>query len=111
MNILFICTSNKDRSKSLENYFSLNYSNLAVYKSAGINSYFCKVNNTVHVSNFLIEWADKIIYAEKVHQKYCQDNFPLANSICSIVLEAGDYKDMNLYIDTVKNQILNFIQT
>lgn len=48
MNILFICTSNKDRSPALQEYFSIIYPQHA-FKSAGVNKYFTKKHGTVLV--------------------------------------------------------------
>lgn len=74
MNILFVCTSNKDRSPALETHFRVNHPKHE-YRSAGINSWFTKKHGTHHVTSDDIRWADAIIYAEDIHYKYCFERF------------------------------------
>lgn len=75
MNILFICTSNKDRSPALARYFSAVHPNHN-YRSAGVNKYF---TNTVHQTHYLttqdIEWAEVFIFAAEIHKAVVQRDF------------------------------------
>ena len=106
--ILFICTSNKDRSPALENYFkaladtkqSGGYE-YAEYKSAGVNRHFTQRHHTTLVSKELIEWANVIVYAEDVHYKLVRNLFPQYTGTPAsmkldnkkeIVLNIGDYR-------------------
>jgi len=67
--ILFVCTSNKDRSPALQDYFTENYSNGGrfEYRSAGINKYFCNKKDTHYLTLEDLKWADWIICAEYIH--------------------------------------------
>lgn len=66
MNILFVCTSNKDRSPALEKYFSDNYPE-HTFKSAGINKYFCEKKGTHYLDLSDLKYADMIVYCEPIH--------------------------------------------
>ena len=66
MNILFLCTSNVNRSKTAEDYFkSTNESNH--YRSAGLSEKYCAKNNSKLCSIEDVEWADKIYVMEQLH--------------------------------------------
>lgn len=68
MNILFLCTTNVNRSKSAEDYFgNLNSEN--TYKSAGLSEKYCKKHNTRLCTIEMLEWADIIYVMEKEHEK------------------------------------------
>lgn len=66
MKILFICTSNRDRSPSLEKYFRAVYPQHK-YRSAGINKYFCGEKKTHYLIQEDVDWADLIVFAENIH--------------------------------------------
>jgi len=77
MNVLFICTSNKDRSPALEKYFKFMYPKHE-YRSAGVNKYFCEKKSTHYVTyNDLYVWADLIVCAEKIHIEILERDFDL----------------------------------
>lgn len=63
-----VCTSNKDRSPTLENYFKETHPNYE-YRSAGINKYFCEKKRTHLITEEDIIWADLLVFAEDVHLK------------------------------------------
>ncbi|MFK7784349.1 MAG: phosphotyrosine protein phosphatase [Crocinitomicaceae bacterium] len=68
-NILFVCSANKDRSKTADDYFSEKYPQYHV-DSAGTNIKLCHKEGTNPMSEELAEWADEIIVMEKKHQAF-----------------------------------------
>jgi predicted protein tyrosine phosphatase len=78
MKILFICTSNRDRSPALEKYFRKLYLQHE-YKSCGINEYFCSTKATQYVNEDLLKWADYVILAESIHAKVLNSKFDFVN--------------------------------
>ncbi|QYJ86908.1 hypothetical protein K0I73_03985 [Shewanella mesophila] len=66
MNILFLCTSNLNRSKTAEDYFA-EKDPLRVYRSAGLSEKECKRNGTTLCSEELLTWADVVFVMEKEH--------------------------------------------
>lgn len=75
--IIFICTSNKDRSVSLEKYFRAVYPQHE-YRSAGINKYFCTTKGTHYLSQEDLDWADWVVFAEDIHFDVTVRNFSLS---------------------------------
>lgn len=66
MNILFLCTSNLNRSKTAEDHFAVK-DPLRVYRSAGLSEKECKRNSTTLCSEELLEWADVVFVMEDEH--------------------------------------------
>ena len=94
MKILFVCTSNKDRSPALEAYFSEVYPDHQ-YRSAGVNKYFTGKHGTHYLTVNDIGWADIIAYAEDVHYNVVCDTFTETNvqfKDC-LVLGLGEYQE------------------
>lgn len=73
-NILFVCTSNKDRSPALEAYFKAIYPTHS-YHAAGINKYYCGLKGTHLINEDDIKWCDVIVFAEDVHLKVVCERF------------------------------------
>lgn len=69
MKILFICTANKDRSRTAEIYFQNKYPEHR-FRSAGINKYLSERHGGVHLKSYMLDVADRIICAEFVHSDY-----------------------------------------
>lgn len=66
MNILFLCTSNVNRSKTAENLFrSLHPEHN--FLSAGLSEKYCKANNSTLCTVKLLQWADRIYVFEQIH--------------------------------------------
>lgn len=66
MNILFLCTSNIQRSKTAEELFRATNNNHQ-YKSAGLSEkYVSKANSTLCTVEVL-QWADQIFVFEEMH--------------------------------------------
>lgn len=78
--IIFICTSNKDRSPALEKYFSAVYPQHE-YRSAGINKYFCTTKGTHYLMQEDLDWADLVVFAEDIHCEVTKKNFSLGKHI------------------------------
>lgn len=80
-NILFVCTSCKDRSPALVQYFSATAPN-NYYRCAGVNKYFCTQKGTHYLTEEDVEWADTIVFAEPVHKEIFNRDFPKYKAIC-----------------------------
>jgi predicted protein tyrosine phosphatase len=94
MKVLFICTSNKDRSPALERYFRENYPQHE-YRSAGVNRYFCWKRGTHYLTVEDIGWADLFVFAEDCHHKVAVRDFweeALAGKYIEI-LSLGEYSE------------------
>lgn len=68
MNILFICSANKLRSKTAEDYFSNKYPNHTIL-SAGTNIKTCNKEGTTPLEEWMLEEADIIYVMEKKHKE------------------------------------------
>jgi predicted protein tyrosine phosphatase len=68
-NIIFICTANRDRSRTAEIYFQNKYPEYR-FRSAGINKYLSERHGGIHVKNYMLDIADRIICAEQIHADY-----------------------------------------
>ena len=66
MKTLFICSANKQRSKTAENYFAEKHFEHE-FRSAGTNNKICRKEGTTELSEELLEWADKVYVMEKKH--------------------------------------------
>jgi predicted protein tyrosine phosphatase len=73
MNILFICTANRDRSRTAEIHFQNKYP-LDRFRSAGINKYLSERHGGVHVKTYMLDVADRIICAEPIHSDWIVKN-------------------------------------
>ncbi|WP_228420450.1 phosphotyrosine protein phosphatase [Chryseobacterium sp. 5_R23647] len=71
-NILFICSANKQRSKTAEDYFSAKYPK-KTFTSAGTNLKICKREGTNPLTIELLEEADLIFVMENMHKKQIID--------------------------------------
>jgi len=72
--ILFVCSANKDRSKTAEDYFSKHYSDL-YFDSAGTNKNTCNKLGTNYISEEQLDLADKIFVMENKHLKAIKEVF------------------------------------
>lgn len=68
MNLLFICSANKLRSKTAEDYFSSKYP-LHTILSAGTNTKTCNKEGTTPLEEWMLEEADIIYVMEKKHKE------------------------------------------
>ena len=68
MKILFICSANKLRSKTAEDYFS-ETNNEHIFLSAGTNVKTCLKEGTTPLEEYLLDWADVVYVMEKKHKQ------------------------------------------
>jgi predicted protein tyrosine phosphatase len=73
MKILFICSANKQRSKTAEDYFASKYSSHE-FLSAGTNLKLCRKEGTTELTEDLLKWADKVYVMEKRHLEQIQNH-------------------------------------
>ncbi|MAW94499.1 MULTISPECIES: phosphotyrosine protein phosphatase [unclassified Leeuwenhoekiella] len=74
MNHLFICSANKQRSKTAEDYFAARYPDLEIL-SAGTNLRLCRQESTTPLSEDLLQWADHIWVMETRHRDHIKKSF------------------------------------
>ena len=67
-NILFVCSANKQRSKTGEDYFSRVYPNLN-FMSGGTNIKICEKEGTNPLTEEMLIWADLIFVMENKHRE------------------------------------------
>nr|WP_299382182.1 phosphotyrosine protein phosphatase [Allomuricauda sp.] len=65
--ILFICSANKQRSKTAQDYFSKEYPHFE-FKSAGTNLKACAKEGTTPLTEEMLKWADKVYLMEERHK-------------------------------------------
>ncbi|MFQ5335040.1 MAG: hypothetical protein ACE5DN_03090 [Flavobacteriales bacterium] len=69
MKILFVCTANKDRSRTAHHLFEKEKPQHE-YASCGISESFTSALGTTFITKELCEWADLIICMEQDHANY-----------------------------------------
>jgi predicted protein tyrosine phosphatase len=89
MNILFICTANRDRSRTAEIHFQNKYPEHR-FRSAGINKFLCERHGGIHVKKYMLDIADRIICAEHVHADWIVHNIDKSYLSKIEILELGD---------------------
>jgi len=89
MNILFICTANRDRSRTAEIHFQLKYPDHR-FRSAGINKYLSERHGGIHLKRYMLDIADRIICAENVHADYILKQIDSRFGSKIEVLDLGD---------------------
>ncbi len=70
--ILFICSANKQRSKTAEDYFSSKYTNFH-FTLAGTNIKMCVHEGTNPITIDILEQSDLIFVMENSHKKEVKD--------------------------------------
>lgn len=88
MKILFVCTSNFDRSPALENRFR-ETNPQHEYRSAGINEYHTAKKGTRLISQSDIDWADFIVYCEVIHLEITEKKLWVRKPF--VILRCGEY--------------------
>lgn len=68
MNILFVCSANKQRSKTAEDYFSVK-SLSHNFHSVGTNPKICNTEGTNLITEDDLVWADLVFTMEDKHRK------------------------------------------
>lgn len=73
MKILFVCSANKDRSKTAEDYFSGEYPKIE-FISAGTNIKICKQEGTNPLTEDILKWAERVYVMEEKHRQWIKAN-------------------------------------
>ena len=66
MKVLFVCSANKQRSKTAEDYFASKYV-VHEFMSAGTNLKICRKEGTTELTEDLLKWADQVFVMEQRH--------------------------------------------
>ncbi len=69
MNILFLCTANKNRSRTAEDFFRQNHSYDYKFLSAGLSKKECARNHSQLCNIELLEWANRVFVMEQMHKE------------------------------------------
>ncbi len=67
MKVLFVCSGNKQRSPTAEDYFSAQYPDME-FESAGTNHKFCQKEGTTPLTEDQMQWADLVVVMENHHR-------------------------------------------
>ena len=108
--ILFVCSANKDRSKTADDYFSEQYDTLEI-DSAGTNLKLCHQLGTNAISEKQLFWADIIVAMEEKHRDFIKKTYPNVNYNKIVVLNLPDryvYFQKEL-IEILKQKVLPII--
>jgi predicted protein tyrosine phosphatase len=73
LKILFVCSANKDRSRTAEDHFRELYPEFE-FESAGTNKKICDQLGTQFVTEELLDWADEILVMENKHREWIRSN-------------------------------------
>lgn len=106
MNLLFICSINKVRSRTAEVVFNNSSEHNA--KSAGISA-----NAVVPVSSELLNWAEIVFVMEDTHEEYLRINFADETRYKEIVnLEINDlyYFMQPELVSTIKEKVATYLK-
>ena len=105
MNILFVCSKNKWRSRTAETIFKDNHNH--DFKSAGTEN-----DARIKINEKLINWADLIFVMEKRHKERLQDKFDqLLNGKKLVILDIEDnydYMDEEL-VETLRTSVTPYL--
>jgi predicted protein tyrosine phosphatase len=105
MNVLFICSRNKWRSRTAETIFKDNQDH--EFRSAGTEN-----DARIKVNEKLIHWAEIIFVMEKRHKQRLQDRFDqLLNGKKIVILDIEDnyqYMDEEL-IETLTTSVTPYL--
>lgn len=71
MKILFVCSANKQRSKTAEDYFASKYPEFE-FLSAGTNLKTCRKEGTTELTEDLLKWAEVVYVMEQRHLEQIQ---------------------------------------
>ncbi len=92
MHILFVCSANKDRSKTAEIFLSEQYPQ-HTFISAGTNQKICMQLGTEFINNELLNEADLILVMEQKHFKFIKEKLGTAYTAKMKVLGIQDIYD------------------
>ncbi len=105
MNLLFVCSKNKWRSRTAETIFK--ESHYHSVKSAGTEP-----TARIKVNSKLLNWADIIFVMEKKHKQRLTENFSVASFGKQIIIldipDEYQYMDIEL-IEIIKTSVSNYL--
>ena len=110
MNILFICSANKNRSKTAELFLSEKYKN-HTFSSAGTNKKLCFKEGTEFLTEEMLIDSDIVFVMETKHFKLIKENtegkYSFKIKILNIpdIYEFGDSELKQLIFDKTKEWI------
>lgn len=88
--ILFICSANKDRSRTAEDHFAQQFPTLR-FDSAGTNQKSCEKLGTTYLNEAQLQCADRIFVMETKHLKVIKERFGSAYYTKVHVLHIKDH--------------------
>jgi predicted protein tyrosine phosphatase len=88
--ILFVCSANVDRSKTVKDHFSAKHTEMA-FRSSGTNKSICFQEGTNYLDEEYLEWADTIYVMERKHLKAIQSFSKLKQGNKIKVLDIPDH--------------------
>ncbi|CAN5374496.1 hypothetical protein BH09BAC1_BH09BAC1_23780 [soil metagenome] len=89
MHILFVCSANKDRSKTAEIFLSMDYPQ-HTFSSAGTNQKVCMQLGTEFITHEMLDEADLILVMEQKHFKFIKEKLGVAYATKMKVLSIND---------------------
>lgn len=96
MKVLFVCSANKKRSITAEDFFYYEYSQHE-FLSAGTNHKICAKEGTTPLTEDLIEWADIILCMEEKHRKIIKKKSKTKKTVAVLgIPDIYEYKDPTL---------------
>ena len=110
MNILFVCSANKNRSKTAESYLSELYPEHN-FMSAGTNKKLCMKEGGEFLTKEMLEWSDIVFVMEQKHwdgiRKETDNSY--TNKIINLnipdIYEYGDESLKEIIFDKTKKHI------
>jgi predicted protein tyrosine phosphatase len=102
--VLFVCSANKDRSKTAEDHFS-EVDHSRMYRSAGTNHKICFQEGTTALDQELVDWSELIIVMENKHLDWIYNNLNATGKDMKVlhIKDIYPYMDKNL-IDLLSNK-------
>jgi predicted protein tyrosine phosphatase len=96
INLLFVCSANRDRSPTAETVFARD--ERFRVRSAGVAQYA-----RTQVSESLLDWADKIIVMEPIHEQVIRERWPdiVADKTILCLKISDDYRYMDPKLETL----------
>ncbi len=92
MHVLFVCSANKDRSKTAEIYLLEHYPQHE-FNSAGTNQKICMQLGTAFIDTEMLDEADLVLVMEQKHFKFIKQNLGTAYTAKMQVLGIPDVYD------------------
>jgi predicted protein tyrosine phosphatase len=110
MKILFVCSANKQRSKTGEDYFSMLYPNIE-FNSAGTNLKLCEAEGTNPLTQEMLAWADTVFVMENKHAQLIKQNTSnkYQNKIKVLAIEDKYKYYQKELIDILSNKINHYL--